>query len=459
MTITANFDFLGVPMHFLSEERIAIFIDGSNLYSAAGAWQFDIDYKRLLDLFRSKGRLIRAFYYTALLEDQEYSPIRPLVDWLDYNGYTMVTKPTKEFTDLMGRRRIKGNMDIELAIDMLEMAAAHGPCGPVLGRRRFPPAGRGRAAARRASNGRLDDPLLAADGLGRSAPAGRQLSRAAGAGAEHHAQSSSARRDGRPGRSPDRRGRAGRDRAELPPPGDAQPPAAPPLCRADCLLCPRLAAFRAAQRAAHPDWFNAPVPSFGDPDPELLIVGLAPGLRGANRTGRPFTGDYAGDLLYRTLLKSGFAAGDYAPTRGRSRSRRARITNAVRCVPPQNKPQRAEIAACGRFLAAELAALPSLRVILALGAIAHDAVLAAKGLKRARYKFAHGAIHELPDGTVLADSYHCSRLNTNTGRLTPEMFEAVIAGLAERQAFASAPRTATVAGHQRHDGVEADEKS
>lgn len=175
------------------------------------------------------------------------------------------------------------------------------------------------------------------------------------------------------------------------------------------------------------------MPSFGDPEPELLIVGLAPGLRGANRTGRPFTGDYAGDLLYRTLLKSGFATGEYGadPTDGLE-LRHARITNAVRCVPPQNKPETSEIAACGRFLAAELRASPSVRAILALGAIAHNAVLAAKGLKRARYKFAHGATHELPDGTVLVDSYHCSRLNTNTGTLTPQMFEAVIAGLAER---------------------------
>ena len=188
---------------------------------------------------------------------------------------------------------------------------------------------------------------------------------------------------------------------------------------ADCPLCPRLAAFRAAQREAHPDWFNAPVPSFGEREPELLIVGLAPGLRGANRTGRPFTGDYAGDLLYRTLLKSGFASGTYgADISDGLELRRARITNAVRCVPPQNKPERAEIAACGRFLAGELAASPRIRAILALGAIAHDAVLMAKNLKRARYKFAHGAIHELPDGAVLADSYHCSRLNTNTGTLT-----------------------------------------
>jgi len=206
----------------------------------------------------------------------------------------------------------------------------------------------------------------------------------------------------------------------------------------DCPLCPRLAGFRAAQREAHPDWFNAPVPSFGETEPELLIVGLAPGLRGANRTGRPFTGDYAGDLLYRSLLKYGFAAGTYgADIKDGLELRRARITNAVRCVPPQNKPETSEIAACGRFLAAELAAAPRLKAILALGAIAHNAVLAAKGLKRSRYPFGHGALHELPDGTVLADSYHCSRLNTNTGTLTPEMFEAVIARLTDRLATAN----------------------
>jgi len=203
----------------------------------------------------------------------------------------------------------------------------------------------------------------------------------------------------------------------------------------DCALCPRLAAFRDAQRTTHPDWFNAPVPSFGPDSAELLIVGLAPGLRGANRTGRPFTGDYAGDLLYRSLLKFGLAAGDYAahPQDGLILER-ARITNAVRCVPPQNKPEPAEVAACGRFLVAEMARLPQLKAILALGAIAHNAVLAAKGLRRAAYPFGHGATHELPDGTVLADSYHCSRLNTNTGRLTPAMFEAVIAGLVKRLA-------------------------
>jgi uracil-DNA glycosylase family 4 len=186
---------------------------------------------------------------------------------------------------------------------------------------------------------------------------------------------------------------------------------------------------------AHPDWHNAPVPSFGDTAAELLVVGLAPGLRGANRTGRPFTGDYAGDLLYRTLIKFGFAAGVYGDHAADGMElRRARVTNAVRCVPPQNKPVPAEIAACGRFLASELAALPNLLAILALGAIAHQAVLAAYELRRAHYKFRHGATHELPNSIMLADSYHCSRLNTNTGVLTEAMFEAVIGGLATRLA-------------------------
>jgi uracil-DNA glycosylase family 4 len=203
----------------------------------------------------------------------------------------------------------------------------------------------------------------------------------------------------------------------------------------DCPLCPRLAGFRTAQRAAHPDWHNAPVPSWGNPEAELLIIGLAPGLRGANRTGRPFTGDYAGDLLYATLRKFGLAHGDYAAHTGDGLTLdHARITNAVRCVPPQNKPETSEIAACRPFLAAELAALPRLRAILALGAIAHHAVLAAKGLRRAPYPFAHGALHILPGDLILADSYHCSRLNTNTGTLTTEMFEAVFAALAERLA-------------------------
>jgi uracil-DNA glycosylase family 4 len=211
----------------------------------------------------------------------------------------------------------------------------------------------------------------------------------------------------------------------------AAPGFAPPS--PDCPLCPRLAGFRAQQRSVHPDWFNAPVPPFGAETAELLIVGLAPGLRGANRTGRPFTGDYAGDLLYATLRKFGLASAGYAAHVGDGLVLdRARITNAVRCVPPQNKPETGEIAACRPFLAAELASLPRLRAILALGAIAHHAALAAHGLRRATYPFKHGALHELPNGLLLADSYHCSRLNTNTGTLTPAMFEAVFAAITER---------------------------
>jgi uracil-DNA glycosylase family 4 len=199
----------------------------------------------------------------------------------------------------------------------------------------------------------------------------------------------------------------------------------------DCALCPRLAAFRAEQRALHPDWHNAPVPPFGPADARLLIVGLAPGLRGANRTGRPFTGDYAGDLLYATLAKFGFARGDYRADPGDGLELvDCRIVNAVRCVPPENKPEPAEVSACRRFLAGELAAHER-QAVLALGRIAHDAVLGTLGLRRAVFPFAHGAMHELRP-IVFADSYHCSRYNTNTRKLTPAMFEAVFAALRRR---------------------------
>jgi len=201
----------------------------------------------------------------------------------------------------------------------------------------------------------------------------------------------------------------------------------------DCPVCPRLVAFRGANRQAAPDWHNAPVPSFGPADARLLVVGLAPGLKGANRTGRPFTGDYAGDLLYSTLKKFGFAAGSYdrRPDDGFNLIG-CRITNAVRCVPPENKPTPAEIAACRPFLAGEIAGLPRLRAILALGSIAHGSVLAALGERPSRRPFKHGALHALEGGLLLADSYHCSRYNTNTGRLTTEMFEAVVGTLRDR---------------------------
>lgn len=201
----------------------------------------------------------------------------------------------------------------------------------------------------------------------------------------------------------------------------------------DCPLCPRLCEYRQANRAAHPDWFNGPVPSFGSLDARLLIVGLAPGVRGANRTGRPFTGDFAGELLYRTLLHFGLAHGDYRadPQDGLTLVN-CRVTNAVRCVPPANLPTPLETANCNQFLADEIAAMPDLRAVLALGGTAHNAVLRANGLRPARIAFKHGAFHALPGERVLADSYHVSRLNTNTGRLTEAMFHDVVRALLER---------------------------
>ena len=201
----------------------------------------------------------------------------------------------------------------------------------------------------------------------------------------------------------------------------------------DCPRCPRLVEFRRALRASHRDWHNAPVPSFGALEARLLIVGLAPGLKGANRTGRPFTGDYAGDLLYATLLKAGFASGTYAARPDDALVLRdCRITNAVRCVPPENKPETAEIAACGAFLVEEIAAMPRLRMILALGAIAHNAVLGVLAQRKSAYPFKHGALHALQSGVLLADSYHCSRYNTSTGVLTPAMFEMVLEEIRRR---------------------------
>jgi uracil-DNA glycosylase len=203
----------------------------------------------------------------------------------------------------------------------------------------------------------------------------------------------------------------------------------------DCPLCPRLAQYRHDNRAAHPDWFNAPVPSFGRLDARLLIVGLAPGVRGANRTGRPFTGDFAGELLYCTLLDLGLAHGHYlADTEDGLTLADCRVTNAVRCVPPANLPMRSEVGACNGFLATEIAAMPRLRGVLALGGTAHDAVLRAHGLRPAHMKFRHGAIHRLPEERLLADSYHVSRLNTNTGRLTEAMFRTVVQELLARLA-------------------------
>ncbi|WP_233205072.1 uracil-DNA glycosylase [Alkalicaulis satelles] len=197
----------------------------------------------------------------------------------------------------------------------------------------------------------------------------------------------------------------------------------------DCALCPRLVEYRRENARDEPRWFNGAVPSFGDPDARLLIVGLAPGRTGANRTGRPFTGDWAGDLLYPTLARYGLSAGTF-DVNGEDdlRLTGAMITNAVRCVPPQNKPVGQEMNNCRPFLAARIAALPNLKAVVALGGIAHQNTFKALGLRHGAYRFAHGARHDVagPNGPLaIFDSYHCSRYNTNTGRLTEAMFHAV----------------------------------
>ncbi len=205
----------------------------------------------------------------------------------------------------------------------------------------------------------------------------------------------------------------------------------------DCSLCDRLVQYRAANRAAHPDWYNGAVPSFGDARARLLIVGLAPGVTGANRTGRPFTGDWAGDLLYPTLAKFGFSKGtfDARPDDGLQLID-TMITNAVRCVPPQNKPVGAEVTRCRAYLAARIAALPRLTHIVTLGKIAHDSSVRALGGKVAQHPFGHNASSRIGPYTITA-SYHCSRYNTNTRRLTREMFEAVFEGVREEMGAVS----------------------
>ncbi|ODA68603.1 Uracil DNA glycosylase superfamily protein [Methyloligella halotolerans] len=209
-------------------------------------------------------------------------------------------------------------------------------------------------------------------------------------------------------------------------------PNATPEPAPDCPLCPRLVEFRRDNAVKHPDWFNGAVPSFGGADARLLIVGLAPGLQGANRTGVPFMGDFAGDLLYPTLMKFGFARGHHTPDDPHALELvDCMISNSVRCVPPANKPTTDEIKACRQFLTARIDTLPRLRMILALGRIAHDSVVRTLGLKLKQAPFGHGAVHDVGELTLI-DSYHCSRYNTNTGVLTTEMFEGVFGEIARR---------------------------
>ncbi len=200
----------------------------------------------------------------------------------------------------------------------------------------------------------------------------------------------------------------------------------------DCPLCPRLVAYREECRAEFPGWWNAPVPAFGDPEARIAIIGLAPGKHGANRTGRPFTGDFAGDLLYATLAKFGLSEGGYdaRPDDGLT-LRGVIILNAVKCLPPQNKPNPDEVRSCRPFLKSGIEMLPNARTFIALGQIAHQSAVKTLGGKLPKARFAHLAEHRMPDGRMLIDSYHCSRYNQNTGRLTTEMFEAVFARAVE----------------------------
>ena len=277
---------------FDPREKIALFIDGANLYATSRALGFDIDYRKLLSSFQKRGYLLRAYYYTALVEDQEYSSIRPLIDWLDYNGFKVVTKPAKEFTDSTGRRKIKGNMDIELTVDALELADVVDHYVIFSGDGDFRTLvealqRRGRKVS--IVSTMASQPPMISDDLRRQA--------------DHFIDLMTLKNE--VGRDPSERPVRRPEPAEVEEDDyltAAALAAAPAEPDRDCPLCPRLHDFIADWRQREPSWFNAPVPTFLPPEGEdavrLLIVGLAPGLRGANRTGRPFTGDYAGDLLY-----------------------------------------------------------------------------------------------------------------------------------------------------------------
>ncbi len=206
----------------------------------------------------------------------------------------------------------------------------------------------------------------------------------------------------------------------------------------DCSLCPRLVAYRHACQAEFPNWWNAPVQAFGDPDAWLAIIGLAPGKHGVNRTGRPFTGDASGPLLYETLAKFGLTEGVYdSKVDDGLALKGAMIINAVKCLPPENKPTPEEVRTCRPFLDTQLAALPNVRIVVALGQIAHQSAVKVMGGRLPKAQFGHMNEHRMPDGRILIDSYHCSRYNQNTGRLTPEMFEAVFSRALAVQAEAA----------------------
>ena len=342
---------------FDPREKIALFIDGANLYATAKALGFDIDYKKLLQEFQSKGYLLRAYYYTALAEDQEYSSIRPLIDWLDYNGYTVVTKPTKEFVDATGRRKIKGNMDIELAVHVMEMAESVDHFVLFSGDgdfRSLVEAVQRKGRKVSVVSTLVSQPPMIADELRRQADHFvdlQTLQSKIGRDPSERAQRQ-AERDQAAAFADDDEFEERRRRSEAPASG--MDPTTPGR---DCPLCPRLVAFREEWRAKEPAVAQrAGADLRRRRDARLLIVGLAPGLRGANRTGRPFTGDYAGDLLYQTLIDFGFASGTYRGAAGRRPGASSAPRSPMRCAACRRRTSRRprEIKTCRPFLAATI---------------------------------------------------------------------------------------------------------
>ena len=397
-------------------EKIALFIDGANLYATAKSLGFDIDYKRLLREFQSRGYLLRAFYYTAVIEDQEYSSIRPLIDWLDYNGYSVVTKATKEFVDQTGRRKVKGNMDIELAVDAMEIAGTIDHMVLFSGDGDF----RSLVEAVQRKGVRVTvvstvstQPPMVADELRRQADVFVDIVDATVQDRPRSGRADCARSAGSA-----RRSRIAAAHAAIPAaPADAaagrpRPPASVRKTTTKSLsnsgraygwrptasLGATARAARGLLRSVKPGVPKSRPGSMRQSPPSvridarLLIVGLAPGLQGANRTGRPFTGDYAGVLLYDTLVKFGFARGDYGahPDDGLELVD-CRITNAVRCVPPENKPTPEEIKTCRDFLVPTIDEMKKLQAIVALGRIAHESIVRALGGKLSDVAFGHGS--------------------------------------------------------------------
>ena len=419
------------------QERIALFIDGANLYATAKSFGFDIDYRKLLKEFQGAGRLIRAFYYTALVEDQEYSSIRPLIDWLDYNGYAVVTKPTKEFVDRSAAARSRATWTSSSRSMPWRWPSTSTTwcCSPATATS----ARWSKQCSARACACRWSRPSRPSRRWLPTNCAGRRTSSSISFTSLRKIGRDMDRTEPRPVRYAERRRlsgpahRAG-DSSQSRRSGLIRSPTEPAAStrRAIVRLCPRLVGVPRRARRKHPDWYNAPVPTFG-PAARLLIVGLAPGLRRRE----PHRAAVHRRLGRRSPLRDACSIRLFG--RHLRRARRttasscssAAVTNAVRCVPPANKPTPAEIGTCRQFLEATIEASSPLSAIVALGRIAHESVVRALGARPAAVPFGHGREHSITSGSGavlrLFDSYHCSRYNTNTGVLTEAMFHAVFA--------------------------------